>query len=725
MGYLKKTDILILAISAAIFIFSSYLLYDDSLLFQQKITSEFEEIGFISQKVKDVRRKNSTNFMWLPIRENDKVYQHDSLFTGDDSTAQITFLDGTKIDISSNSLVDLNIEEEQMNLNLKFGNFVGQIAPNTTLNLKTGQDTVQLTSEKKTGAATKVELKKQLGGEVKVKVIEGKVNISKDQVIKALNINERLELKEQTDLSKMGVEKIVLNPWIRFDAALKSEYRLRTNEVTSFNFVWERNPDIPLSRLEFASEPTFKSPQTLYEGAEKVFKWENLPKEGRTFARLAAIDSDKKIVAFSKTIKFDLYFIKVPLVTNPTEGQTFKIKKNRDGETISYDRVKFEWTYEVPKCQYEYEFSKNNLFTEIISKQSKLKKQEFVTTPLAEGWYYFRVRATLPSKEVTPWSQPRLLEVNYDLPNGKFPPPVLVNPIVDYKPPVLKGLVAENDESPEVKWKPVDEAKNYLFQFSKDKAFTTPTEVTTENLSLFVNNYQFGKQFFRLFSITAKGLKSDASQIGEINIKVDKPILANIPQLDYMAKTFDEKPTSKNFEVSWNTVPLAQSYKVQFSKNDQFTQLQEVVAPKSPGTLVIPLPGDYKVRVLALDKNSVQISDYSDPKSLIYTMDWPLKTPKLIDPLDKMTVYLQDDSSPYIWLYWEKVPEALSYVIEVSTDENFKKLLYQQSIEPSKFLIKQKLSVGNIYWRVKAVKRKVISEWSKVRSFTLYTSKGG
>jgi hypothetical protein len=331
----------------------------------------------------------------------------------------------------------------------------------------------------------------------------------------------------------------------------------------------------------------------------------------------------------------------------------------------------------------------------------------------------------LPSKEVTPWSQPRLLEVNYDLPNGKFPPPVLVNPIVDYKPPVLKGLVAENDESPEVKWKPVDEAKNYLFQFSKDKAFTTPTEVTTENLSLFVNNYQFGKQFFRLFSITAKGLKSDASQIGEINIKVDKPILANIPQLDYMAKTFDEKPTSKNFEVSWNTVPLAQSYKVQFSKNDQFTQLQEVVAPKSPGTLVIPLPGDYKVRVLALDKNSVQISDYSDPKSLIYTMDWPLKTPKLIDPLDKMTVYLQDDSSPYIWLYWEKVPEALSYVIEVSTDENFKKLLYQQSIEPSKFLIKQKLSVGNIYWRVKAVKRKVISEWSKVRSFTLYTSKGG
>jgi hypothetical protein len=106
-------------------------------------------------------------------------------------------------------------------------------------------------------------------------------------------------------------------------------------------------------------------------------------------------------------------------------------------------------------------------------------------------------------------------------------------------------------------------------------------------------------------------------------------------------------------------------------------------------------------------------------------MDWPLKTPKLIDPLDKMTVYLQDDSSPYIWLYWEKVPEALSYVIEVSTDENFKKLLYQQSIEPSKFLIKQKLSVGNIYWRVKAVKRKVISEWSKVRSFTLYTSKGG
>jgi hypothetical protein len=163
MGYLKKTDILFLAISAAIFIFSSYLLYDDSFLFHQKVTSEFEEIGFISQKFKDVRRKNSTNFIWMPVRENDKVYQHDSLFTGDESTAQITFLDGTKIDIASNSLVDLNIEEEQMNLNLKFGNFVGQIAPNTTLNLKTGQDLVRLTSEKKTGAATKFELKKKMG----------------------------------------------------------------------------------------------------------------------------------------------------------------------------------------------------------------------------------------------------------------------------------------------------------------------------------------------------------------------------------------------------------------------------------------------------------------------------------------------------------------------------------------------------------------------------------
>src|SRR4051812_18676493 len=92
-------DNLLLLFSSLIFIVAIF----------QAIKNESESLGDLSQNKdlkelatvtlsnNDVRRKIKNNLTWYPIKTQDKIYEQDSIFTGQNSEVEITFLDGSKL----------------------------------------------------------------------------------------------------------------------------------------------------------------------------------------------------------------------------------------------------------------------------------------------------------------------------------------------------------------------------------------------------------------------------------------------------------------------------------------------------------------------------------------------------------------------------------------------------------------------------------------------------
>src|ERR1700692_3307682 len=133
----SKTEKSILAGALLLLLVLSFLLYNDSFILPQNTTPNLEAIGNISTSDNDVRRKNADNFIWYPGNKKDQIYNRDTIFTGDGSSADISLQDGSQIHIQENSLVNLNLKNGQMQLDLRYGQFVGD-SKNGALRFRSG-----------------------------------------------------------------------------------------------------------------------------------------------------------------------------------------------------------------------------------------------------------------------------------------------------------------------------------------------------------------------------------------------------------------------------------------------------------------------------------------------------------------------------------------------------------------------------------------------------------
>ncbi|MNL34407.1 hypothetical protein D3C87_1563800 [compost metagenome] len=96
-----------------------------------------------------------------------------------------------------------------------------------------------------------------------------------------------------------------------------------------------------------------------------------------------------------------------------------------------------------------------------------------------------------------------------------------------------------------------------------------------------------------------------------------------------------------------------------------------------------------------------------------------------MEPFDKASVFLQTAMEPFIWLEWKKVEGATNYIVEVSDKEDFSHILLTKSQSGNRFLIKEKVPLGKLYWRVRAESKEsmAMSDWAATREFIIYHQK--
>ncbi|MGZ3784371.1 MAG: FecR domain-containing protein [Bdellovibrio sp.] len=717
MSGLGRTEKIILACAMTVLMVFSYFLYDDSFLFQKPNNNKLELIGNVSLSQNDVRRKNLDTFSWLPASEKDKVFQNDSIFTGDRSEALIRLQDGTQIKIQPNSLITLNLKNGQMNLNLRYGNLVSEIAQNSSLTITSGTEEFKLENKSDSHEKSKIQFKKNHSARTDLKLLSGNVKY----INKKKNSLEELKKNEEVAVSKSGNVKKIEKPVLTLSTE-NNFNSLRTTPEESIPFNWKGSADVSRYELEISDKEDFSSITLTKSTSENQLLINDPLKAGSYFWRLKAYDKDGELATTSSIRNFKVANLEGPQIVSPIkEAQlNFELKVKNNEDLVLPTEIK--WTSTPELKNFTWQISQQSDFATLLQ-EGQTKNLSAIIPKLASGTYWVRVQGQTETQKKSPWSEMVSFKLNLvarkEVPP---PPPILISKNIEFKiPSDMQDRNPSSIEAPQLAWKPVLAVKKYQLQISKDSQFSEPEKYDVTQNQLAWSKYHPGKYFYRVYAQGLNGLVSAPSETGILNVSAGSLVLSPFKSIDITAS----KPSPKDIAVTWTPVPFAKHYLVQMDQNKNFSQPAEFEFTTHNGSLTLPNPGRYAVRVRAFDETKTPITEFSNTEEVLFTFKTPLGIPLLSEPFNKASIFLQSEMEPFIWLEWKAVERATSYNLEISDKPDFSRLLISKSVTTNRYLIKDKIPLGKIYWRIQAIAKKSaeISQWTDGREFTLHHQK--
>lgn len=715
MSRFGQTEKLIFTGALLVLMVFSYFLYDDSLLFPKANNSELELIGAVAISQNDVRRKNLDTFSWLPASRKDHVYQHDSIFTGDRSEATIQLQDGTQIRIEPNSLITLNLKNGQMNLDLRYGNLIGELAQGSSLTIKSGAEEFKLESQSGAQEKSKIKFNKAHSGTVDLKLLSGDVKFidQKKQAVKNLPKDAVVAVR------KGGEVRTLEKPQLTLTTPDNMNW-LRVNPDDPLPFEWQGKGDIARYELEISPNEDFSSVAASQMTQEQRAVITDPLQPGAYFWRLKALDRNGEVGATTPAQRMSISHLAGPKITTPLQQARIDLELKVKPKEELATTLDVQWKAMPVLKTFTWQISQDPEFQTIL-KEGQTTSLSAITPRLPSGSYWVRVQGMTEKQTLSPWSEPVTFSLNLAAHKEERPArPILVTKQVDFKAPTGDRNPA-SPEGPNLAWEPVLKSKNYQLQISKDLSFGEVEKYDVTGTQVVWSQFRPGKHFYRVIARGANGLTSEPSEIGTIDVSVGGLTLNPLKTIKAVGQT----PGPKETPISWSEVPFAKTYLVQVDKSKDFSQPQQFEYSWSSGALTLTEPGNYAVRVQALDETNKPLTDFSNIQEVLYTFRTPLNAPSLLEPFNNASIFLQTEMEPFIWLEWKKVEGASNYRIEISDKADFSRTLISKSISGNRYLIKEKVPLGRIYWRVRAEAKgdAEMSEWTEKREFTLYHQK--
>lgn len=697
----KGTEKSIFGGAVLLLLVCSYFLYDDSLLFSSQSRSKNELIGSVSDSYNDVRRKNSDNFSWLPASQKDQVYQKDSIFTGDQSKAVIKLKDGSLIEIQPNSLITLNLKDGQMNLDLRYGNMVGELTAGSNITVKSGKEEFKLNGD---GSKARIEFAKGRTGNVDLTLLSG-----------------------TSSSVKKGGQTVAVKPAVKPE--LIPQFPINKNLAKPDNtqpveFLWTSRGPIIKYELQISDTADFQNVLKSEETTDQKFSVAGLP-EGHYFWRVSAFNAKGEVGARTPAQNFALRYLPAPQIILPAAQAKFNFEIKAPPDQLKVE-TKVTWEGDKVYARFRFQAAADEAFTQIL-KDVETPAKESLTPKLPSGSYFVRVRGIEPENNIpSEWSQP----VRFDLDlvaakDEELPAPILVKKSIVYKMPKASDRSPAALKGPVMEWKPVAKVKKYRVQISADREFKGATQYDVDRTQSAWSQVRPGEYYYRVFSLGEAGRISPPSHLGQLLINAEEPILDAIAPIKLRRTAEMPKAPEQDIKISWTPVPEAKSYLVEVAPSDDFSQAARFEFTSTAAAVKVPAPGKYKVRVKALNEESKSISDFSGVQDALYSFANALTPPVPREPFHQTSIFLQQELKPFIWLEWKSVSGATQYRLEVSDNPDFKSPLIATVVGENKFLIKNKIPLGKVFWRVRAEPTEEAneSEWSALGEFSVFHKK--
>jgi hypothetical protein len=516
---LNKVERRLFYLCCLIILVFSYLLYDDSLLFSSRDTKD-SPIAELIEKKKDVRIKMSDSFSWMPARSTEKLFPFDSIFTGDGSVAMLKLSDGSTLKVDSQSLIVMSMYQGQLVLDLKSGSLSGDLKQNSKLLLKTKEG------------------------------------------FQSLNGDQGKKFRFERDFAGHTLQRIDRKPSAVTDSQLiwKSPRNFTLNKAdprTYQNLSWVKTGEVEDTIIEISTTSEFE----LIDKQMRTTKTESgipieLP-DGQYFVRLKGYNKERKLVATSLVHSFNLFEKKRSLLPPPL----LLTKNIAHLDSYNFPPI-VKWVTVADATKYKIEVSNSPRFEQVKSYESAL--DTFAWSDFQPGTYFVRLYSQ-NSDSISEPSDIGTIEVSS------------LAPQLDPIPRLLIRSADKNIGPQNVKllWRHTGKQAKYRVEISKDGSFRDAQvlETTRGPASMQVKNP--GDYAIRVFAANEDGTPiSPSSNVEHFRYDLRSPL--ETPQL---IKPFSEttvflqKEDNPYLWLDWKTVPDADIFQVQISRDPEFKNI--------------------------------------------------------------------------------------------------------------------------------------------------------
>ncbi|MCX7978208.1 MAG: hypothetical protein N2578_04325 [Bdellovibrionaceae bacterium] len=373
----------------------------------------------------------------------------------------------------------------------------------------------------------------------------------------------------------------------------------------------------------------------------------------------------------------------------------------------------------------EWQISNEQSFTQILQ-EGKSAESETFSNPLLSGSYHIRIRGLTRDGKISAWSKTNsvslFLEAQKTVP---LQTPRFASSTFKFDPALSAQREPATIASPTISWTRSLGAALYSLQISRDKSFSSPLTMTTKENSLSWKSYRPGRWYLRVAAESQDKTLTPWSPLATLEVNVGNPVLNPIQPILMHGNSADKKAPPHDVSLSWTGISIADKYRLEVATTDSFKDPMVVETQTNFIKFTLPESGRYFARVKALEASGGDLTGFSNIQQIVYTFETPLEAPKLVDPFDRATIFLQADVEPFMWLEWKPVEGAQKYKVEVSSRPDFQKVILSKEISENRLLIKERLPFGRLFWRVKALsdKQEKNSVFSQHREFRILHGK--
>jgi len=507
----------------------------------------------------DVRVRKESEGSWIPLRRGDRVIQGDSVQTGHESAAELTFEGGATFFLRADTLLKVETNQKKGPVHiirdffLNIGNILVRIPE------ATGTDSrhkIRTPSAAASARGTEFRVSVDPEASTRSEVLNGMIEVG--------GMNRYVELREKEGtLVKPGQPPLsprkLLPPPMPID--LKPVYKR-----IPFPINFERIKDSSLTRVMVTADRDSKD--ILQEKDVR-------PGEAVEISGLR----DGSYYLFTRSMDG------VGLEGPPSEPLVLKLRVNPVPPFIQLPRrdtefrersVEIRWLKVEDAASYHLQVAEDPEFSMVREEKAGIKGEAYRTGDLDYKTYYFRVRSVASDGYEGDWSKAERFRV--------IPPP----PIPALEKPEAGGKTIH------LRWPAPAEIKNFHFQMAKDREFKDIlVDKKIDQPGVLVPKPKVpGVYHVRVSSVDSKGYEGEFSGPQSFELKPPAPPHLETPEVD-----------EQTIRLRWNSSGEEAGYHLQLAREETFqTILRDQKVRGTSINLKKPdEPGIYYVRVSGID----------------------------------------------------------------------------------------------------------------------------
>lgn len=662
----RRIDRILMGLGALLILISSYQLF-----FKHSDSASGPKLGTLTSTLSVVKTKNALSLDWRDASRGNDLTENQLIYTDNASSAEVSFIEGSSLEIGENSLVKLRAASKEHAMDLSKGFIRAKLEGDKPLKVQmNGEDYVVSGNN----ADIQINLEDKKG---EIGVLAGEVKVEKDGLSESLDAQSALEISDE------GVKRKI----IHFKALrpAKGEINYILNKTASVFFEWEPHE---AAKVIVSRKSTLENPR-IAEGAGSASL------DLSTGLYYFRIENEK---GSSLLNSFKLVQEVPPKLIRPLNGDEVSVLEGEE------QIVSLQWQ-NPEKLEYTLEWDDG----EVHTLSTALDRATINITK--SGQFKWRLKILSKERPEALWSEWQEVKV------ALIPVPEVPQDLIPHE--VEFQTYEAPNEKIDLSWKSTSKVE---LEIKDPKGIISTVKVEEQR-------YEYKAMLAGVYSWRVKGFDSYLRQSDWSEWKTFTIVDLSNQKTEEGIQRFQLKKPDQSVTFNWQAEAGAVSV-FELAKDSDFkTVVKKVEVNKDSIQVSIPEVGVYFWRSRRyLPDGTFEVGE---PRRVIIepvpAPEKPDKLPDLEVPLEDLpvkTTLLEtiisfilpsahaDELGGQVQLTLPVKEEAKAYVVRIYKDQNLTELVYEEKITSKEFIWKNALA-GIYYWQYA-----VIDYWDRQSLFS-------